>query len=73
MEGKTLAWVLDHPGFFTSAKDTKSVPEAIPDAIHRYAAWIARHKHKKLVRRAIWHERDHTKHIQKLLKMAEIQ
>jgi len=48
-EGRTLAWVLDHPGCFAYAGNIDAVLDVIPDAIRRYAAWVARHKHKNWI------------------------
>lgn len=46
IEGKALAWVLEHPGCFASADDIDTVLKAIPEAIQNYASWVTKHKHK---------------------------
>lgn len=38
MEGRTCAWVLDHPGCFAYGTDPPTALAAIPEAIHRTAA-----------------------------------
>lgn len=54
VEGRSLAWVLDHPGCFAYGENGEF--------------WSPR----KLLRRAIWHERDHTNHILQLLKQRSV-
>ncbi|MBN1536020.1 MAG: DinB family protein [Anaerolineales bacterium] len=48
-EGKTLIWVLDHPGCFTTAEDADSAIEKTHEAILQYAAWVAQHERKPWV------------------------
>jgi hypothetical protein len=40
-EGKTLAWVLNHPGCFIAAENSAAVQAILPETIRDYAAWIA--------------------------------
>ncbi len=49
IEGRTLAWVFDHPGCFAVAENSDAVLEALPDAIHTYASWIAAHEQNSWV------------------------
>ncbi len=43
-EGKTLAWVIDHPGCFITAESEKDVLEVLPEAIRDYALWVSAHE-----------------------------
>ena len=41
MEGRSIAWVLGHPGCFANGVDGAAALEAAPQAIRNYIAWIA--------------------------------
>jgi hypothetical protein len=43
IEGRSLAWVLDHPGCFAYGAEAQTAMAAVPAAIREYAAWIERH------------------------------
>jgi DinB superfamily len=43
VEGRSLAWVLGHPGCFACEKDSAAALEAVPAAIQEYIAWISSH------------------------------
>jgi hypothetical protein len=43
VEGRSLAWVLDHPGCFAYGADGESALAAAPAAILDYARWVASH------------------------------
>ncbi len=43
VEGRSLAWVLGHPGCFAYGKDGQEALSAIPQAIDDYRQWIASH------------------------------
>ena len=43
IEGRSLAWVLDHPGCFAYGAAPETAIAAVPAAILEYAAWIERH------------------------------
>ena len=43
VEGRSLAWVLDHPGCFAYGTDGESALAAAPEAIRDYFRWIADH------------------------------
>jgi hypothetical protein len=40
-EGRSLAWVLGHPGCYAYGSDSDAALCAVPEAIGDYAAWIA--------------------------------
>ena len=40
-EGRSIAWVLDHPGCFAYGVNTDQALSAVPDAIFEYADWAA--------------------------------
>ena len=40
VEGRSLAWVLGHPGCFAYGRDSAVALQAVPAAIHDYIAWI---------------------------------
>lgn len=42
-EGRSLAWVLDHPGCFVYGVDGLSAMNAVPQTIRAYRDWIAAH------------------------------
>lgn len=41
VEGRSLAWVLDHPGCFAYGVNADQALSAVPDAIFEYADWAA--------------------------------
>jgi hypothetical protein len=41
VEGRSMAWALEHPGCFAYAEDSQELFIALPDAIARYSDWIA--------------------------------
>jgi hypothetical protein len=43
VEGRSLAWVLGHPGCFAYGKDSDAALEAAPAAIQDYITWIGSH------------------------------
>ena len=43
MEGRSIAWALEHPGCFAYGVDGEAALEALPAAWHSYTAWIAAH------------------------------
>lgn len=44
MEGRSIAWVLEHPGCFADGETPQKALENLPGAIQDYAAWIASHE-----------------------------
>lgn len=42
-EGRSLAWVLEHPGCFAFGTDGTAALEAVPGAIRAYRRWISEH------------------------------
>lgn len=42
-EGRSLAWVLKHPGCFAYGTNGNTALQALPRAIKEYALWIAQH------------------------------
>ena len=42
-EGRSLAWVLGHPGCFTYGLDGESALDTVMQAVRDYAFWIERH------------------------------
>ncbi len=42
-EGRSLAWVLGHPGCFAYGQAPDAALAAVPDAVHEYAGWIKAH------------------------------
>lgn len=42
VEGRSLAWVLDHPGCFAYGKNAEMALAAVPKAIREYIDWIDR-------------------------------
>lgn len=53
VEGRSLAWVLDHPGCFAYGQDGHSAMHHLPAAIQDYIDWIALHKHKPWLSRPV--------------------
>jgi len=47
IEGRSLAWVLDHLGCFVYGATPETAIAAIPAAIREYAAWIERHSQER--------------------------
>jgi hypothetical protein len=43
MEGRTLAWALEHPGCFSYGLDEHDALHRIPAAFQEYVYWIAQH------------------------------
>lgn len=43
VEGRSMAWVLSHPGCYTYGADGDAALSAAPDAIRAYAGWVAAH------------------------------
>jgi hypothetical protein len=43
VEGRSLAWVLGHPGCYAYGKDSAAALEAVPAAIQDYNTWISSH------------------------------
>jgi len=43
MEGRSLAWALEHPGCFAYGPDGEAALEALPAAWRAYTAWVAAH------------------------------
>jgi hypothetical protein len=43
IEGRTLAWALEHPGCFAYGADGEQAAAGLFQAFSEYAAWIARH------------------------------
>ncbi len=43
IEGRSLAWILGHPGCFAYGKDGTQALEAVPEAIQEHRQWIAAH------------------------------
>jgi hypothetical protein len=43
MEGRSLAWVLEHPGCFAYGPDGESALAALPEAWRAYTSWINAH------------------------------
>ncbi len=44
IEGRSLAWVLEHPGCFAYGADGESALANVYGAIREYGAWIAQHE-----------------------------
>ena len=42
VEGRSLAWVLDHPGCFAYGENGELALAAVPKAIREYIDWIDR-------------------------------
>ncbi|UCE01021.1 MAG: DinB family protein [Chloroflexota bacterium] len=42
-EGRTIFWVLDHPGCFAYGKDQPAARAALPSAVQEYNTWLANH------------------------------
>jgi hypothetical protein len=42
-EGRTMAWVLGHPGCFAYGEDEMEALGAMPDAIQAYTRWVGSH------------------------------
>lgn len=42
-EGRSLAWVLDHPGCFAVGQDAAEALLSVPRAVLAYADWVAAH------------------------------
>ncbi len=51
VEGRSLAWVLGHPGCFAYGHDGHEALHHLPAAIQDYIDWIALHSHKPWLRR----------------------
>ena len=51
VEGRSLAWVLDHPGCFAYGQDGHDALHLLPAAIQNYIDWIALHDHQPWLRR----------------------
>jgi hypothetical protein len=43
VEGRSLAWVLGHPGCFAYGEDSATALDAVPAATQDYIAWIGAH------------------------------
>lgn len=43
VEGRSIAWGLDHPGLFAYGKDEKAALMSVPAAISTYSMWVADH------------------------------
>ena len=43
MEGRSLAWALEHPGCFANGADGEAALVALPAAWRTYTAWVAAH------------------------------
>jgi hypothetical protein len=43
IEGRSLAWALDHPGCFAYGKDGPEAVVAMAQAVPRYIAWMEKH------------------------------
>lgn len=43
MEGRSLAWALEHPGCFVYGSNGEAALEALPAAWHLYTTWITAH------------------------------
>ncbi len=43
LEGRSMAWALEHPGCFAYGPDGEAALEALPAAWRTYAAWISDH------------------------------
>jgi uncharacterized damage-inducible protein DinB len=43
LDGRSIAWALEHPGCFAYGPDSDTALQNLPAAIREYAAWIARH------------------------------
>lgn len=48
VEGRSIAWVLEHPGCYTYGTDGTAALEAVPGAILDYAQWVANHGEEAL-------------------------
>jgi predicted RNase H-like HicB family nuclease len=44
MEGRVLAWVLNHPGCFSYGSTAEEAEQNLPGAAQRYIDWMARHE-----------------------------
>ena len=51
VEGRSLAWVLEHPGCFAYGHDGHEALHHLPAAIQDYIDWIALHNHQPWLRR----------------------
>jgi hypothetical protein len=47
IEGRSLVWVLDHPGCFAYGAAPENATASVPDAIREYAAWIEGHSQER--------------------------
>lgn len=45
VEGRSMSWVLEHPGCFAYGASGQAALDASPQAIRDYAAWVASHNH----------------------------
>ena len=43
LEGRSMAWALEHPGCFAYGPDGEAALEALPAALRTYSAWISQH------------------------------
>ncbi len=43
IEGRSMAWALEHPGCFAYGADSASALAAAPKGVRTYAAWLASH------------------------------
>ena len=53
-EGRSLAWVLDHPGCFAVGQDAAEALLSVPRAVLAYADWVAKAEvlHRDLMKEA---------------------
>jgi hypothetical protein len=43
-EGRTIVWVLEHPGCFSYGENSQEALKALPAALQEYNEWLARHE-----------------------------
>jgi hypothetical protein len=43
VEGRSIAWVLEHPGCFAYGSNGEAALQALPEVVHTYIAWTATH------------------------------
>lgn len=73
MEGRWVAYVSPLPGCYSGAETRQAAVDGAPQAVADFLAWLRAHGEqtpdeavremwspRKMLRRALWHERDHT-------------
>ena len=45
-EGRTIAWVLDHPGCTSYGDNSEGAIQNLPAALREYNEWLSKHEHE---------------------------